>query len=286
MNEENDEKEKSYFECKRCFHKFYNLHDIMRHINKKKLCIRAFESFKYNDDELEKLSLERVNKKKKDHVCEHCNKKYINIKTLKQHQETICRIDKHIKNEFECETESKMIGNNITIHNTIHNNININFGTVKDFNENWDISNIDEKLKFVLLLSNSKFTNTLENILDNEVNLNVLIDNTTENGLVYTNNMLQQMDEKDIMSKTMKKIYEQLEAFREDLRKPNKLDLQEHYLDHEMNNVKNKYADYRRVPEINNKVNNLIKNIYNNKQKETINELENTLKIIELKEGY
>jgi hypothetical protein len=51
---------KSYFECKKCFHKFYQLIDIQRHINKKKSCIRTLESFKYKDEDLIKLSYERI----------------------------------------------------------------------------------------------------------------------------------------------------------------------------------------------------------------------------------
>ena len=50
----------SYFECKRCFYKCYQKGDIQKHLDKKKLCNRTLESYKYNEHELRNLSLIRL----------------------------------------------------------------------------------------------------------------------------------------------------------------------------------------------------------------------------------
>ena len=40
----------SYYECKRCFHKFSQKNDISRHLNRKKECNRALLSYQLYDD--------------------------------------------------------------------------------------------------------------------------------------------------------------------------------------------------------------------------------------------
>lgn len=289
---------KSYFECKRCFNKFYQLIDIQRHLNKKKKCIRNIESFKYKDEDLEKVSLERIYIKEESNknICELCNKQYSTPRTLNFHKLNNCKFNNekidNEKNDIPKKDKNtpKIINNNIsnTIYNncnniTINNNININFSIAKDFNEEWDSTKINDNLKLILLLSNSKFTNTLENILENEVNLNVLIDNTSESGLVYTNNSLKKMDIKDIVNKSMDKIYNQLCEFHNDLIEPNRFDLNKDILSGELNTVKNKYEKYKKDIEMREKVNKLITNIYNKKKDETISELKST---IILSDGY
>ena len=182
-------------------------------------------------------------------------------------------------------TNNNINNNNININNITINNININFSIAKDFNDEWDISKINENIKLILLLSNSKFTNTLENILENDVNLNVLIDNTTDSGLVYTNNTLKKMDIKDIVNKSMDKIYNEQYEFHNDLIEPNKFDLNKDFLSGELNTVKNKYEKYKIDLDVRDKVNKIITDIYNKKKNETINELNNTL-VLSYKEGY
>ena len=49
------------------------------------------------------------------------------------------------------------------------------------FDDNFNASKIYNNNKLMLLISTSKFTKTLEKLLENKVNLNVLIDPTTDN---------------------------------------------------------------------------------------------------------
>ena len=79
---------------------------------------------------------------------------------------------------------------NIT-NNTFHqqnNVININLKIIKPFDDDWDVSNIDNTLKNILVLSSMKYTKTLEQLLNNDTNLNVFIDDkNAETGIVYNN---------------------------------------------------------------------------------------------------
>jgi hypothetical protein len=54
----------SYYECKRCFHKTNQKIAMIRHLNRKKICSRDLESYKYAENDLEKLSLTLIKKKK------------------------------------------------------------------------------------------------------------------------------------------------------------------------------------------------------------------------------
>ena len=72
-------------------------------------------------------------------------------------------------------------GNNIETQNII----NFNFNLMKSFNEQWDVSSMDNFLKLALMLSSNKYTNTLKSILENDNNLNVIFDKNNEYGLIY-----------------------------------------------------------------------------------------------------
>lgn len=86
---------KSYFECKRCFYKCYQKGDIVKHLNKKKICNRFTESFNYSDSELRDLSLKRIYLKNEENIndqtvknnCTYCNKNFICLRTLNKHKE-------------------------------------------------------------------------------------------------------------------------------------------------------------------------------------------------------
>ena len=208
----------SYFECKRCFYKCYQKGDIQKHLDKKKLCNRILESYKYNELELKDLSLQRIYVKLENddndtnykNICECCGKRFIHLRTLKKHNEK-CKLnilpnnqeEKYQSPVTEEKNEELNLNNNLFSKNDMGNSncsginivdnstknitqhINLNINLINSFDEQWNTTHIDDKTKVLLLLNNTKFTSTLENILENEVNLNVLIDETSEKGLVY-----------------------------------------------------------------------------------------------------
>jgi hypothetical protein len=254
---------------------------MKKHLEKIKTCDRTFDSYKYKDDELYYLSLTRIYNINKNSVCEICNKEFKNIFTLKRHQSIFhksdneCEIEDNIKdsnindsniNDIKtCNIINESInnGNNNIINNNniiTNNNISIN---VINFDDNWNTSHIDNKQKILLFLKKYKFTSTLENILENEVNLNVLIDKTSENGIVQNNNKFEKMNIKDIVKKTMKKLMDSLNNFKNDIYQKNEHEVDLCIIDDEMNKANIKYENYKKNKIAQDDVNDLIKNIYN-----------------------
>ncbi len=107
-------------------------------------------------------------------------------------------------------TTNNTTNSNNKIQNITNNNFNINLKVVRGFDEEWDISKIDKNTMLLLLLSDSKYFNTLEQIMLNDVNLNVL----TNDGDIFTFNSLTQKFEKceveKIIKLSMDKLYNNL----------------------------------------------------------------------------
>ena len=277
---------KSYFECKRCFYKCYQKNDMVKHLNKKNLCDRSINSFNVKDEEIKELSLKRIksnNENTDDKKCLNCNKIFSTKYSLLRHLEKTCKLidscennivdsnsDKNIINNIEENILQKNIINNIVNNNITNNFINLNINILKSFDEEWDDSQIDDKLKIILLLADSKYTKTLENLLENEVNLNVLIDNTGNTGLIYKKNNFEIMNIKDIVEKSMEKIYNKLNKFHKEIEENNEYNIKKDYLEEEKKNIENKYKDYKLNNETKDKVINFIKDIYSKKKEETL----------------
>ena len=166
--------------------------------------------------------------------------------------------------------------NNIT-DNSINNitNISLNINIIKSFDDEWCLDHIEDNDKLILLLNNSKFTSTLENILENEVNLNVLIENSTNDGLVFNNNKLNKMTIKDIVKKTMKKLLNHLDNFKNDIILPNQFNINTDIIHNEIKIAENKYNDYTKNKDIQNNVNKCITNIFQKKVDDTYKKYKN-----------
>jgi hypothetical protein len=314
---------KSYYECKRCFHKFSQKSDIEKHLDRKYICKRILESYNYDEKNLYELSLIKIKpeKIKIQFICDKCEKKFYNKFNLERHIENSCKGKKENKNTIiyndfkeinekqhnSINIENKNISlnfndeekiesnlkkneniyddnntilnnNNITNSNITNSNINcnnnnifnININIPRSFDEEWDVSNIDIKKKLVLFLNKTKFSKTLQEILENEVNLNVILDKDSSSGIVYKNNKLVNMNVKDIVNKSMDKLYKHLLDFYKELKVPNILNINDDILDYEKKIAGNKYYSYKNK---NNKdtqtnVEQIISNLYyrNNKK--------------------
>jgi hypothetical protein len=294
----------SYYECKRCFYKSYQKNDMTKHLNKKKLCSRTFESFKYKDEDLYDLSLQRIKLNTKKFTCTSCNKNFYNNNNLKRHIEKSCKnknLDS-LEDESNVPTENSdipieasevddskpdtiQIGNNninnvnnstINSNNNINLINNINISITKSFDEQWDTSGIDINKKFSLLFTNSKFTKTLENILENQVNLNVLIDNTSDNGIVFNDNKFVKMNVKEIVKQTMDKLHKHLIEFHSDIFDSNNIDADKKCVDFKLNlqNINSKYTNFTKSKDTQNIVKEYITDIYNKKKSNTIDYIE------------
>ena len=137
------------------------------------------------------------------------------------------------------------------------------------FNDNFNASKIDNNKKLILLLTTSKFTKTLEKLLENKVNLNVLID-TTDNGLVYNKEFIN-MKHNDIIKKTMSKLYKILIDFHNDILYDNEIDMDKKSLDLILETINNDYNNFINNDEFQKNMIINITNIYDTNNTNTIN---------------
>jgi hypothetical protein len=273
-----------YYLCQRCGRVTKQKIEMKRHLDKLKQC--SIKD-KIIDDEITekdlyeksliKIKIELNNNKIEDsNLCTKCNKYFYNKSNLNKHQKNVCFKEKNTPITIQNIIQQ----NNITNSKIINININ-NF--IKGFDEEWDVSKIDSDKKGEILLSNSKFSKTLENILKNDVNQNVILhDNYT--GIVYKNekNKYEPMSNKEIIEKSMEKIYKHLKNFYNEIINNNINDLSEVALNNELKELEKKYNRFFTLEEAKNIVRNSFTKIYNQNKDIAenifydINKIENT----------
>ena len=212
--------------------------------------------------------------KEKKLCCEKCNMKFANKSNL----------NRHIKNSKSCKKiseneniiDSKIINNiqnigvqNININNIV-NNFNINVKSLRGFEEEWNTSNITEEMRKNLLVSDTRFTNTLKNILENDENLNVILKDEST-GIVYKfkSDEYEAMHVKDILDISMDKIYKHLRDF---LKEAINIDN-----DSIINEIDKKYYDYKDNLKIKKDVNSYLKCIFNDNKNKSVEKLIETI---------
>ena len=120
------------------------------------------------------------------YICKKCNKIFSRKYTLTRHNLKHCKIiNENDNNNTNILNNNSYNTNNNTNNIETQNIINFNFNLMKSFNEQWDVSSMDNFLKLALMLSSNKYTNTLKSILENDNNLNVIFDKNNEYGLIY-----------------------------------------------------------------------------------------------------
>ena len=157
------------YTCYRCFYSTDKKSSFINHANRKSICKRTQESYKYSELELVSLVDNQLENKDITFNCKLCNKIFLEKYNL----------NKHIK--------THNINNSIIGDNNIIQNINININTPIPFDKDWDLSQISELNIYKLLFSKFMYSKLLEEILKNEINLNVIIENESDSGLVYKN---------------------------------------------------------------------------------------------------
>ena len=95
------------------------------------------------------------------------------------------------------------------------------------------------------------------------------MDNTSENGLVFNKDSFVNMSVKDIVKKTMDKLYNKLCDFKNDI-SDKKLNIDEKLLDDHIKIAYSKYNNYIEDSKIQESVDIFIKGIYNRKKEDTL----------------
>ncbi len=176
--------------------------------------------------------------------CNHCNASFDKNKKLEKHLFNCIRIKNdneivntqiNIVNNTNNSNNTNIIennSNNITINNNnninninnINNNNNININAesliknnivIIPFNKDWITEHIDNETKTYLFLKNfnTRYTDTLEEIMKNDANKNILIDKDSNSGIVYNNDNLERMKIKDIVNDCVNKLQKHLIEF-------------------------------------------------------------------------
>ena len=297
------------YSCKIC-DEYYSNHvsQISKHLLKKKQCMRSIKSFNYSNDQLIILSLildkDNINikinnidknnniisknklelldnikliDKKKLKKCILCNNEFSKISELKEHLLMKCfyEFKKEVSNNIRINViDSNNTTNSNNIINNITNNIYFNIKNPIPFDDNWNISNIDNKDK--IIFSKIMYTNLLIEILKNEINLNVIIDTDNDSGIVYKNDIDKyiKMKSEDIIDKTMLKLKEHLLSINNDSSDYYLKD----FLRMSKKVIEKKYDDYiENNNNLKDNVSNIIKNIYNIKKDDALEISKNVL---------
>jgi hypothetical protein len=250
---------------------------------------------KINDNRCEKelsedgSSVNESIKKCDENVCHICNKFFTRKSTLQRHiEKDVCKniiykTENNITNINTSTSTSTSTNNNNTII------INLNINKPLPFDSDWDVSNIDMKLKNILLLSELKYTQTLEYILENNANLNVIIEDKAESGIVYKNDIekFKIMKIKDIVDLSMYKLHKQLTIFHDEIKNNNSYGINRRMLLVEKRNLDNKYDHYKNEDKAQILVKEYITNIYNKKKDKTLDYCKDLLNLeLDKTDGY
>ena len=279
----------TYFKCARCEYISKQKIDMKRHLEKIKKCKILnnsdnksasqlyFESLTpYNIDCGLDLNIE-IKEKDKKFLCEKCNLKCSSKSNLNKHMKNSQKCKNNYEenlNNIQHNTLNNTTINNIAvqnnaeniIQNNIVNNININVKSLRGFEEDWNISNITDEMRKNLLLSDTRFTNTLRNILENDENLNVILKDEST-GIIYKfkSDEYEAMHVKDILQISMDKIYKHLRDFLNDAinidKKDNKIIMKQ---------IDDKYFEYTKNLKIKKDVNGYLSEIFNDNKNKSV----------------
>ena len=295
------------YKCHRCDYTTDRKSSIYNHFSEgKKKCALSVFGLKYNNDELIKYSLckksdhdkfsnrtskyniskttsEFIDELKKSYknkikTCKFCNKNFQKYSDLEYHlfecieindddiKNNIINIDNSINND-------NSITNNNNITNNINNNINnyhIHFDNKKliSFNDEWNTDHLNIDKKICLFLSTFKFTKTLECILENDTNKNILMNNDNKTGIIYNGddqNQFDTLNSEDILKKSIMKLYKHLKDFEDEIIQTNTKDylIPTKLINQSSKILDDRINDYKKNDTTKESVNNLISNIFN-----------------------
>ena len=150
----------------------------------------------------------------------------------------------------------------------VTNNYHIN--SPVSFDEEWDVSHLSNEEKTVLIISMYKYTKTLESLLKNKNNHNVIIDKGSNSGLVYKKNNIETMSLNEICDKSVDKLYHHLNKFVDDVIKNNNTCVEQDYIMHSKKVIRIKHGNYKYNKKDRVSVNNILVENFDNIKNETL----------------
>ena len=211
------------------------------------------------------------------------------------HIHTENNVESNTETEFDTDKNDKPIINNNTTHNTTHNTTNNTYNTMNvqnntiininisnnliPFDEDWDLSSIQEKDKFYLIFSKVMYTKLLELILKNDINSNVIVDNNSSKGLVFykTNNdkKYEPIEIDKLVTESINKLHKQLIDIYKSIMNDLDDDIKQNminptFLNEFLINLEKKYKEFQDKSTIKNKIHSLIIDIYKRNQNKAL----------------
>ena len=237
--------------------------NILNHFKRKRICSRSI-SCRYSDEDIEFLNKHQFDK---------------NFSAT------------NIAQNISIENQNI---NNIT-NNHITNNITINFpDKLISFDEDWDLSMVGDKNKMFFTLAQQVYSPLLKMILDNELNNNVIIENQhNQKGLIFKKLNHEKIYEAcdinkiidDAMCKLNKSLHNMLDNILIDFSQQND-QLFNSRINEQKDFINQKLSEYQNNKETQNKIRNLITDIFIDKKEIAISNQKNLLKDIEISNEY
>ena len=234
-------KKNNIIECLYCKRSFYRKYELIRHIQNN--C-----------------------SKKEQYIEQHKNIPFLKNKSIYKNDNNNYNINNTTFNNMNHTINNQQI-NNISIN--VYNKDNNNNSKIYKipFDKEWDLSNIDHQKKLLLFLSDNKYSNTMEEILKNDKNKNVLFDDENDSGLVYQDDKFINMGSDEIIIKMMYKLYNHLNTFYNEIKNNNYINCD---LDKHKDTLEEKYNNFNQNKD--NITKEVVKNIlidifHNNKEK-------------------
>jgi len=268
----------SDYKCIKCGYTTNKKSSMTTHMNRKKKCIKSLESYKYADEDIDKISIIRLKDREKNiKNCQFCNKLYYINNLSDNHNEEYCKNKQDITindpdQNINIEKQQNIIYNNVTNNNIfIIQNINLPVA----FDKDWNTEHINLYLKQLLLLADNKYTDLLKKILENKNNLNVIIDKDTNSGYVYnSNNEYNSMDKSEIINKSMEKLHYELIKIKEEVMASDSQISVKSIADETLK-IDERYNEYMNNKNTQKKVEEYLSNIYETKKDEALEIYEN-----------
>ena len=276
----------SYYKCLRCNYKTYRYNDMRKHLNRKIKCTQDIDSYKYDDNFINEQSLLLKYKENGDIEkkptsddnkikCNNCNINFTKKSNLSRHLKNCVikvpvstgppYIENHIESQYNIANQHNI--------STTNNVIIVNSNNLRSFNEKWTIEHIDEYLRNNIFLSGTKYTDLLDEILKDKNNLNVIIEKDSNYGLIYKNEeeLYVNMKVKEIIEKSMEKLYDQLNDLYSSISNDNKMKINTNILENEKKIMDNKYDNFcNNNNNTKSVVENLLASIYEKKKDEAV----------------
>ena len=170
----------------------------------------------------------------------------------------------------------------MNLKDNIFMNLKDNINSPVSFDDEWDVSHLSHEEKTLLIISMYKYTKTLETLLKNKKNLNVVVDQKSNSGLVYKKNSIEVMSLNEICDKSLDKLNYHLNTFFDDVTNNNNYHIDKDYIKHEKKVLRIKHGNYKYYEKDRIEANNAIIKEYNGVKNQTLEKF-NTIKDAENK---